>query len=82
MNHLSPLEGRGKVSGLCFFLSSGKKKWFQLVTGVACAGAPLHVELITDSAESKTHRFSLSLAFPGLFSIREMCSQSASRSWL
>lgn len=81
MNHLSPLEDRGKVPGLCFFLSSGKK-WFQLVTGMACAGAPLHVELITDNAESKSHRFSLSLAFPGLFSIHEMCSQSSLRSWL
>lgn len=72
MNHLSPREGRGKVSGLCFFSFplAKKEKKFKAVVEVPFAGAPLHVELIIEEAESKRHRFAPSLASFGLFSVR------------
>lgn len=50
---------------------------FKSVIELVFAGAPLHAELITETAESKSHCFSLSLASFGLFSEHEMFSQSA-----
>lgn len=49
---------------------------------VGIAGAPLHMDLITKTAESNSRCLSLPLASLGLFFIREVRRQSALRSQL